>query len=149
MARSAVAGDVGQTDEGGSTRFGIPTGLRPYCGSSGQADRLAAVLRGVADLDEGWLQEAAYDEVERALRAIPGVGAFTASAILLRVLGRPDRAPLEMPQLASVVAAVYGPGVPVEVVRERYGAQVGLWGYLTKTALSWLGVPTGPATGRS
>jgi DNA-3-methyladenine glycosylase II len=111
-------------------------GLLPFAGNTQRAIRLAEVLAGVARLDEGWLRTAPYDEARRALLDVRGIGTFTASAILLRVLGRPDDVPLEMTQFTSVAAEIYGGSAPGPAqLRERYGPYVGWWAYLCRTAL--------------
>ncbi len=126
--------------------------LAGYAGGAARAARLSGALRGlwelVADRGEAWLYQAPYDDVLRSLLGIHGIGDFTAHAILLRVLGRPDEVPLEMAQFADVVAAVYGPGTPVDTVRRRYGEQVGWWSYFAKTALGWAGTATTHRTAR-
>lgn len=113
-----------------------------YGGNRQRADRLRAVIEGIAALDEGWLRAAPYDEARQALLAVSGIGGFTAHAVLLRVLGRPDDAPLEMAQFALAARAVYGdpPPTPGEI-RERYDPWVGWWAYLSRTALDWLPEP--------
>jgi DNA-3-methyladenine glycosylase II len=132
-----------------STEPGV---LARYAGGQQRADRLVGALHGLAALIAGrgeeWLYRAAYQDVREALLGIPGIGPFTAYAILLRVLGRPDGVPLEMVQFADVVARVYGPGTPVDLVRERYGRHVGWWSYFAKAALAWSGVPTSHSTAR-
>jgi DNA-3-methyladenine glycosylase II len=129
-----------------------PGVLARYAGGQQRADRLVGALHGlaalVAERGEEWLHEAPYQEVREALLAIPGIGPFTAYAILLRVLGRPDGVPLDMVQFADVVTRVYGPGTPVDTVRERYGHHVGWWSYLARTALAWTGVPSTHSAGR-
>jgi DNA-3-methyladenine glycosylase II len=117
-------------------------GLLSFAGNAQRAIRLAEVLAGVARLDEGWLRSAPYEEAQRALLEVRGIGRFTANAILLRVLGRPDEVPLEMAQFTRVAAAVYGepPPSPAEL-RERYGDQIGWWAHVTRTALAWLPEP--------
>jgi len=97
------------------------------------------VTAGVAAIDEDWLRTAPYDEARRALLAVRGVGAFTAHAILLRALGRPDDVPLEMTQFARVAEQIYGEPAPSpQELRDRYGAQIGWWAYLTRIGLGWL-----------
>lgn len=110
-----------------------------YAGNRHRAERLRSVIAGVAALDETWLRTAPYDDARRALLSVPGVGAFTAHAILLRTLGRPDDAPLELAQFTLAARAVYGdpPPQPAEI-RERYGPWVGWWAYLVRTAWEWL-----------
>ncbi len=125
-----------------------PDQLAEYTGNPRQTDYFAAAARGLARLDEEWLYTAPYEEVRAALRGIRGIGEFTASAILLRVLGRPDHVPVEMAQFADVISTLYGPGTPVDAVRARYGPQVGWWSYFAKTALGWRGVPVSAGTGK-
>jgi len=109
-----------------------------YAGNQLRARRLREVVEGVATLDEEWLRTAPYEEVRKALLAVPGVGRFTAHALLLRVLGRPDRAPLEMAQFDDAARAVYGdpPPSPAEL-RAAYGPSIGWWAYYVRTARSW------------
>ncbi len=112
-------------------------GLFSFAGNAQRALRLSEVLRGVAGLDESALRTAPYEEARAMLLGVRGIGAFTANAILLRVLGRPDDVPLEMPQFASVTAEIYGSPPPdPATLRERYGPYVGWWAYLCRTALA-------------
>jgi DNA-3-methyladenine glycosylase II len=108
-------------------------------GNPARARRVAEVVAGVAELDEQWLRTAPYPEARDALLHVRGVGTFTAHALLLRVLGRPDDVPLELAQFSGVAEAVYGADPPgPALLRERYGAYVGWWAYLCRTGLSWL-----------
>jgi DNA-3-methyladenine glycosylase II len=120
-----------------------------FAGNQQRATRLAGVLAGVAALDEEWLRSAPYDEARKALLGVRGVGAFTAHAILLRVLGRPDDAPVEMAQFTRVAEEIYGdpPPSPAEL-REWYSGHLGWWAYLGRTGLSWIaaGEPTSDGT---
>lgn len=118
-----------------------PGELAGFAGNPQQADYLVAVVRGLHELGEEPLRTWAYGEATAALRALRGVGEFTASAILFRALGRPDSVSLAMPQVHDVVAALYGPGTPATVVRDRYGPYVGWWSYYTRIGLGWLDMP--------
>lgn len=113
-------------------------GLFTFAGNAQRALRLAEVLTGVATLDEQALRTAPYEEARSMLLGVRGIGTFTANAILLRVLGRPDDAPLEMTQFTTMTAEVYGPGAAPApaALRERYGPYVGWWAYLCRTALA-------------
>jgi DNA-3-methyladenine glycosylase II len=112
--------------------------LTRYAGSRQRAERLQEVLAGVAALDEQWLRTADYEAARSALLASRGVGPFTAHAILLRVLGRPDDTPLEMTQFTRTATMLYGEPTPTPAeIRERYGPWVGWWAYLARTAMSW------------
>jgi len=109
-----------------------------WAGNRLRARRLREVVEGVATLDEEWLRTGPYEEVRKALLAVAGVGRFTAHALLLRVLGRPDGAPLEMAQFEDAARLVYGdpPPSPAEL-REAYGSSIGWWAYYVRTARSW------------
>ncbi|MGI5247059.1 hypothetical protein [Dactylosporangium sp. CA-139066] len=116
-----------------------PTQLLPYVGVASKAAPLADVLAGVAALDEELLRHGPYEEARAALLSVRGVGDYTAHALLLRALGRPDAVPLEMEQFVNIAVSVYGdpPPAPSEL-RERYGPWVGWWAYSCRTALAWL-----------
>jgi DNA-3-methyladenine glycosylase II len=109
-----------------------------YAGNAARAQRVAEVVSGVAALDEEWLRTVPYPEARDALLHVRGVGTFTAHALLLRVLGRPDDTPLEMAQFTGVAEAVYGadPPTPGEL-REWYSPYVGWWAYLCRMGLAW------------
>jgi 3-methyladenine DNA glycosylase/8-oxoguanine DNA glycosylase len=73
------------------------------------------------------------------LLRVRGIGSFTAHALLLRALGRPDDTPLEMAQFSHAASAVYGPEPPSPTqLRQRYGRHVGWWAYFSRTGLGWL-----------
>jgi DNA-3-methyladenine glycosylase II len=113
-----------------------------YAGNKQRADRIRAVVEGLAALDEDWLRTGPYDEVRAALLAVQGIGPFTAGGLLLRALGRPDDVPLEMAQFTRAAEAVYGapPPTPAEL-RARYGRWTGWWAYYARTAAGWLPRP--------
>lgn len=99
---------------------------------------LPGVIRGVAMLGEAWLRTAPYAEAQAALEAIKGIGPFSATAILLRGLGRMDHVPLAMSGFAGPALAVYGASWDPRATVRRYGAALGYWSYYLKT-----GVPRG------
>jgi DNA-3-methyladenine glycosylase II len=112
--------------------------LRGYAGHAQRATRVREVAAGVDALGERWLSTAPYAEARAALLAVPGVGSFTASALLLRALGRPDEVPLEMRQFRLAAEQVYGAAGPApDELRARYGRHIGWWAYTARTALPW------------
>ncbi|MFB6393643.1 DNA-3-methyladenine glycosylase family protein [Polymorphospora lycopeni] len=122
--------------------------LTGYTGHRQRTERLRGVVEGIAALDEEWLHTAPYDEVRAALLGVAGVGPFTAHSLLLRVLGRPDDAPLEMAQFELVARAVYGDPPPSAAeIRGRYGRHTGWWAYLARVGLGWLPDPAPAAVG--
>ncbi|MFO0744859.1 MAG: hypothetical protein U1F43_04175 [Myxococcota bacterium] len=109
-----------------------PADWSAIVGHAGKSERLTTVVRGVAALGERWLRAAPYPAADQALRAIAGVGPFSAGMILLRGLGRTDDVPLETAGIADVARAVYGPGWDPAATRRRYGTDLGLWSYYLK-----------------
>ncbi|MEN3305332.1 MAG: hypothetical protein V7603_1534 [Micromonosporaceae bacterium] len=142
-----IAADFGpRLTVGGVTHVAFPelgtlrdTDLTAHAGGGQRARRLREVIDGVAELDEEWLREVPYARARDALLAVRGVGGFTAHALLLRALGRPDDVPLQMPQFSTAARAVYGADPPSpDWLREWYGPYVGWWAYLCRTGLGWL-----------
>jgi DNA-3-methyladenine glycosylase II len=80
--------------------------------------RLPAVkverLRGLADaaaagrLDAAALRAVSVDEALASLQELPGIGAFSASLVLVRGAGHPDVLPLAEARLREAVALAYG-----------------------------------------
>jgi len=108
-----------------------PTQVAEAIGHAAKADRIATVVRSVAKIGEAFLREAPYAEARDALLAIPGIGPFSASAILLRGLGRMDELPgLEMFERDG--RAIYGRAWNPEAITRWYGAQLGYWSFYLK-----------------
>ncbi len=103
-------------------------------GHARKAAMLPRIIAGVAALGETFLRTAPYDFASAALQDIPGVGPFTAAAILLRGLGRMDHVPLEMPSFAEPAKRVYGPAFDPRSLRARYQEDLGYWAYYLKIA---------------
>ena len=102
-------------------------------GHRGKAERIATVVREVHRIGEDFLVEAPYAAARDALLAIPGIGPFSATAILLRGLGRVD----EMPALDVVEDAgreIYGRSWDAPAIARRYGNTIGTWAFYLKTA---------------
>ncbi|MDG4820384.1 hypothetical protein O7635_00775 [Asanoa sp. WMMD1127] len=117
--------------------------LLAYTGNAQRAARVREVAAGVAGLGETWLRAAPHANARAALLALPGVGPFTADALLLRGLGRPDEVPLEMRPFRLAAEQVYGAPPPTpDELRARYGRHIGWWAYVTRTALPWCETPT-------
>ena len=102
-----------------------------------KAERIVSVVQGVARVGEAFLRTAPYDDAKRALLEIPGVGPFSATAILMRGLGRHDQNPvLEM--FEDEGRAVYGSAWDEAAIARRYGDQIGYWTYYLKAGASQL-----------
>jgi DNA-3-methyladenine glycosylase II len=100
-------------------------------GHRAKAARIATVVREVAAIGEPFLREAPYANARDALLAIPGIGPFSAAAILLRGLGRMDELPC-MDQFADHGRALYGRGWNPDSIVRRYGDQIGYWSFYLK-----------------
>jgi DNA-3-methyladenine glycosylase II len=98
-----------------------------------KAQYLNAVAQFFAGTDERWLHEGDYDEVTARLRTVNGIGAWSASFILVRGLGRMERTPVGEPELVRAVARVYGPehATPEGIAKlaARYGRRQGYWAH--------------------
>jgi DNA-3-methyladenine glycosylase II len=99
---------------------------------------LANLVAGLLDIGEDYLRTASYVQATRALRAITGVGEFSAALILLRGFGRMDHVPLDMPAFADAVTEVYGPDYDHQKLRSRYGSNLGYWAYYLRSGLGAL-----------
>jgi DNA-3-methyladenine glycosylase II len=128
------------------------TAIAEAIGHRGKADRIATVVRAVHRLGEPFLRTAPYAEARDALLAIPGIGPFSAGAILLRGLGRTD----EIPSLGAGRTALtmfepegrvlYGAAWVEADIVQRYGAHIGTWAFYLKTAVARIsdsGTPSG------
>lgn len=100
-----------------------------------KAKSIATVVRGVVDLGEAFLRTAPYAAARDALLAIPGIGPFSAGAILLRGLGRMDELP-GMTWFSDEARDVYGASYDEAAILRRYGRNIGYWSYYLKSGVS-------------
>ncbi len=109
-----------------------PTAIADAIDHRDKAERIAVVVRGVAALGETFLSTAPYAVAKDALLAVPGIGPFSAAAILLRGLGRVD----ELPSFAMFEREgrqIYGAAWDPDAIARRYGDQIGYWSFYLKT----------------
>ena len=102
---------------------------------------LAEVTRFFGKTDERWLRTGPYDEVAARLRAVRGIGEWSATFILVRGLGRMERVAAVEGALAQAAARLYNGGKPLaddELRRklDRYGAYQGYWAFYTRIAVN-------------
>lgn len=110
--------------------------LGELAGGERKAGYLLAVARAFTAVDEAWLVAAPYDEVEGWLRAIEGIGTWSAEFVLLRGLGRMERLPAEK-RLLEAASRVYDRAVDereLERLAERYGPHRGYWAHYLRVA---------------
>jgi DNA-3-methyladenine glycosylase II len=101
-----------------------------------KAAPLAGAVRGFAGLDESFLRHGDEDEVREALLALPGIGPWSASFVMIRGLGR-------MGTLAAdadgkrAASRVYGHNVgdaEFRALTDRYGPFKGYWNHYLRAA---------------
>jgi DNA-3-methyladenine glycosylase II len=111
-----------------------PVQIAEGIGHAAKGERIVTVVRRVAGIGEAFLREAPYAEAREALLAIPGVGPFSAAAILLRGLGRMD----ELPGLGMFERegrSLYGRAWNPAAIVRRYGPQLGYWSFYLKAGV--------------
>ena len=116
--------------------------LGTVVGNSRKGEYLAAAVQAFGQINEDWLRQAPYDEVATWLRGIHGIGAWSATFVLLRGLGRMEIAPFEdadsrfTEEMMKAAARVYGP-LSLEAFRahaHRYGDWQGYWAHYLRAA---------------
>ncbi len=136
-------------------RFGLPAGelrampelsdlaqldardIGEAIGHAPKGERIATVVRGVHAIGEDFLRTARYEDAMNALLEIPGVGPFSAAAILLRGLGRMQHLPT-LSWFADEARAIYGDSWNERAILRRYGDSIGYWSFYLKNASSRL-----------
>jgi DNA-3-methyladenine glycosylase II len=114
-----------------------PAELRALAGNQRRAEYLQAIAAAFAGTDEAWLRAAPYDEVAAWLLGIKGIGAWSATFVLLRGLGRMERLPVGEARLGQSASKVYGRALSdqeLEQIAERYGAWRGYWAHYLRVA---------------
>lgn len=106
-----------------------------------KAEYLTAVTRFFGETDERWLRTGPYEDVAARLRAVRGIGEWSATFILVRGLGRMERVAAVEGALAQAAARLYNGGKPLaddELRRklDRYAAYQGYWAFYTRIAVN-------------
>ncbi|MEO7096080.1 MAG: DNA-3-methyladenine glycosylase 2 family protein, partial [Polyangiales bacterium] len=83
--------------------------VREIVGDPRKAASLVTIARAFEEVDERFLREGSFEEVDAWLRALPRIGPWSSAFILFRGLGR-------MPHLALQEGPIF------DAARERYGA---------------------------
>ncbi len=104
-------------------------------GHAHKAAIVTGVVRGVAAIGESFLRTAPYAAARDALLRVPGIGPFSAAAILLRGLGRMDQLP-SMQRFEAEARTLYGRAYDPAAISERYGTQIGYWSFYLKTGVA-------------
>jgi DNA-3-methyladenine glycosylase II len=116
-----------------------PDELAAIVGHVRRGEYLHAAASAFATVDEGWLRAGPVAEVEGWLRAIKGIGAWSATFILVRGLGRAEVLPLGEERLAAIVARRYlgGATATADAVARcaaPYGPWRGYWAHYLRVA---------------
>lgn len=93
---------------------------------------LTAVIAAFAGVDEQFLRQGPYEQVNAWLRNIRGIGEWSASFILIRALGRMETIIANNEPLRQAASKVYGRTFSEKDLRQhaqRYGEQQGYWAY--------------------
>ncbi len=116
-----------------------PDELAEVVGHARRGAYLHAAASAFATVDEGWLRTGPIAEIESWLRAIKGIGAWSATFVLIRGLGRAEILPLGEERLAAIVSRRYlgGKGATDEEVARcaaPYGPWRGYWAHYLRVA---------------
>jgi DNA-3-methyladenine glycosylase II len=100
---------------------------------------LSHVAAAFSRVDETFLRTAPYEEAEAWLRGIRGIGAWSASFVLLRELGHMERVPAGEARIICAVSRVYGNGreltaEQVQTLADRYGQWQAYWAHYLRMA---------------
>lgn len=105
-----------------------------------KAGYISAAAYAFRDVNESWLRQGEYDDVEAWLRSIKGIGEWSASFILLRGLGRMERTPVVENRFVEAAAHRYAPSGTtlnrdqVDWHAARYGDYRGYWAHYIRAA---------------
>ncbi len=102
--------------------------------NSRRAEYIHGAAVAFSEVDEAFLREGSYEEVSRWLHTIPGVGAWSATFVMIRSLGRMERIPYGDNTLMNLAGYVYGDGQPlsaedVQRLADHYGDLQGYWAH--------------------
>lgn len=110
-----------------------PDDLAALLGNARKAAYLSAAARAFGQVDEAWLRAGPYDAVADWLRAIPGIGPWSAAFVLIRGLGRVERLSFAEPALLAAAGRVYGPAAAdpaaLAAIAADYAPWQGYWAH--------------------
>lgn len=112
--------------------------LAPLIRNARKVEYLYGVIQFFNEVDEHYLRTADYDEVAARIRAIRGIGEWSAYFILIRGLGRVERTTFSDKELINAASTIYGCEMtPAEIQRvvECYGARQGYWSFYVRAGV--------------
>lgn len=115
-----------------------PEDLSALIGHRPKGGLLPGVGWAFEQMDERWLRDAPYADVESWLRSIRGIGEWSAAFILLRGLGRVEQLPAQEKRIQDAVAKHYGlvsaTMDDVKRLAAPYGDLAGYWVHYLRAA---------------
>jgi DNA-3-methyladenine glycosylase II len=111
--------------------------INAVVGNLWKAEGLISVARAFDNVDDEWLHTAPDNEVRRWLLGIKGIGAWSASFILLRGLGRMREVPGDK-WVMEAASRVYGQMVTSEEMMrlaQPYGEYAGYWAHYLRASM--------------
>lgn len=105
-----------------------------------KAEYLVAVIKAFNSVDEQFLRDGDYTEVETWLHGIRGFGEWSTSFVMLRGLGRMEYAPFSEKKFLSAASRLYGHGSDLsrtEIAKfaERYEDTQGYWAHYLRVSV--------------
>jgi DNA-3-methyladenine glycosylase II len=104
-----------------------------------KVDYLQAVIQFFNQVDEEYLRNAPFDEVAARIRAVRGIGEWSAHFILVRGLGRMEQVSSIDKELLKAASNIYNGGQPItpaelQRILDRYGDTQGYWAFYARNA---------------
>ena len=107
-------------------------------GHGAKAVLISGAAKAFDRVDEQWLRDAPYGQVEAWLKSIKGIGDWSATFVLLRGLGRSERLPVKERRTLDAAAKVYGlfavEDADLYRLGARYGQYIGLWAHYMRAS---------------
>ncbi len=100
-----------------------------------KVEYLHAIIHFFVSVDEHYLRTGDYEEVAARLRAVRGIGDWSAYFILIRGLGRGERTSTSGKEILQAASKVYGQALtPADLQRilVRYGKHQGDWSFYVR-----------------
>jgi len=101
-----------------------------------KAASLVAIARAFSEVDERFLRDAPFADVEAFLLALPRIGPWSSSFILFRGLGRMPRLMQQEGAIFDAARRVYGAKKSmreITAIADRYGSFCGYWALYLRT----------------
>jgi DNA-3-methyladenine glycosylase II len=115
----------------------LPAELAEVVRNARKVEYLQAVIDFFSQADETYLRSGDYEAVAASIRAIRGIGEWSAFFILARGLGRTERTPVSGKEILNAASRIYGQEMTpadLQKIVERYGDQQGHWAFYLRAS---------------